>query len=74
MADEETIFVYLLNESVDVWRPVQARKLSDQLYRIVSENTASEDEEWQFPSGATVRCEEREFSGDTTGLVAVEAL
>jgi hypothetical protein len=40
----ETIYVRLLDEGVDVWRPVSAETLGEGRYRIVSENTDPEDE------------------------------
>src|SRR5215471_16598479 len=44
-----TIFVALLNEAVDVWRPVQARPLAQGLFRIVGVECDVSDETWQFP-------------------------
>lgn len=65
------IYVYLLNEGTDVWRPVQAEKLSDCLFRIVSKNPDPGDEKWQFSTGDIVKCEERQLSR-TKCLVAIE--
>lgn len=66
-----TIFVYLLNEGTDVWRPVEAQHLGEDRYRILSKNVDPEDEAWQFPSGAVVRCRQQKLSkGDR--LVAFE--
>jgi hypothetical protein len=72
LEDLLTIFVALLDEGVDVWRPVQARPLGDDLFRIVGVDADVSDESWQFPAGAIVRCERRQFSDGTTGLTAVE--
>ena len=47
-----TIFMPLLNEGTDVWRPVKALKLGETRYRVTDE--ASEDEEWLFVSGTIV--------------------
>ena len=68
----ETIYVYLLDEGSASWRPVEAEQLGADLFRIVSKNVNPEDEEWEFPEGAVVRCVRREFSGGGDGLVAVE--
>ena len=62
-----TIYVRLNDEAVDVWRPVNAKREVD-VYRILS--ATPEDEDWEFPSGALVRCELRNL-GDGVGLVAV---
>ena len=66
-----TIYLYLLNEGTDVWRPVEAQHLGEDRYRILSENEEPDDEEWQFPSGAVVRCRQQRLSGGDR-LVAFE--
>ena len=74
---EETIYVYLLDEGVDVWRPVKAVHIRDTVYKIVSENPALEDEKWQFSTGDLVRCEFKPLSeaeGYQDELVAVEKI
>src|SRR5213593_1162887 len=58
-----TIHVALLGEGVDVWRPVQARPLGGNQFRIVGVDADVSDETWQFPAGAIVRCESKELSG-----------
>ena len=65
-----TIYVALLDEGIDVWRPVAAEVLGDGVFRIVSENAEPADEHWEFPPGCAVRCEERRLS-DGLCLVAV---
>ena len=67
-----TIYVALLEEGTDVWRPVQAQKQSDGSYIIVSPNDAPDDEKWQFNTGNAVRCEVRRLAGGEH-LVAVSA-
>ncbi len=67
---QRTIYVSLLDEGTDVWRPVEAEELRDGLFRIVSENSNSEDERWEFSPGSIVRCEQQQFS-DGPVLVAV---
>src|SRR5438093_814646 len=45
-----TIMIPLLNEGVEVWRPVQAEQLPGGRYRIVSENSNPEDARfWEVP-------------------------
>jgi len=70
--EPETIYVALQNEGVDVWRPVQARPLGRDLFRIVGVDADVDDESWQFPAGAIVRCEPKTFSDGQRGLRAVE--
>ena len=44
-----TVYVYLLNEGTDVWRPVRAEPVSGDVYRIAEQAYDAEDECWQFP-------------------------
>lgn len=57
MSDTVEIFVSLLNEGVDVWRPVQAEHLHDNVYRIADQPYDRETETWQFEPGDVVVCE-----------------
>ena len=70
-AGRATIYVALDNEGVDVWRPVDASDLGDALFQILSA-CDSETEQWQFASGAVVRCEKRSFEDGKSGLAAIE--
>jgi CRP-like cAMP-binding protein len=62
MFKEETIYVCLPDKGVNVWRPVKAMKIRNNVYKIVSENPNSEDERWQFSTGDLVRCEIKALS------------
>ncbi|MFZ1156096.1 MAG: hypothetical protein WAN93_14460 [Solirubrobacteraceae bacterium] len=62
MSNLEEIFVSLLNEAVDVWRPVQAEPLHDNVYRIIDQPYNREIETWQFEPGDEVVCELTESS------------
>jgi hypothetical protein len=62
VAAERTIYVQLLDEAVDVWRPVVALAEADEVYRLP--DAAPADERWEFSPGARVRCESREFDGE----------
>jgi hypothetical protein len=64
-----TIMIPLLDENVDVWRPVHAEVLASGRYRIVSQKD-DDDENWAFATNQVVKCEERVFDGETH-LVAV---
>ncbi len=66
-----TIYVYLLDEGTDVWRPVEAVHLGDDRYRIMSVKADRSDEHWQFSTGDIVRCSSRVLSGGPA-LVAHE--
>jgi hypothetical protein len=62
MTSVAQIYVALLNEGVDVWRPVQAERLSDNTYRILSQPYDQSAESWQFEPGDVVLCEMLESS------------
>jgi hypothetical protein len=51
------IYVRLLDEVVDVWRPVQAVDLGAGRYRIVEQPYEADIETWQFVPGNEVECE-----------------
>ena len=72
-AQVTTIFVSLLDEGVDVWRPVSAEHIRDEVYRIVGEPPDPEDEKWEFLLGELVRCRQQTLSGGIS-LVAYEAV
>ena len=65
------IYVYILDEGTDVWRPVWAKNLGNSLFEITSINQDVDDEKWQFAYGDVVRCERQSLSS-TDCLVAVE--
>ncbi len=69
----DKIYIYLFNEGTDCWRPVDAKRLDNNCFEIMTVNPDPEDENWQFDTGAIVRCEERELSGGKV-LVAVEQI
>jgi hypothetical protein len=51
------IFVSLLDEAVDVWRPVQAEHLHRNVYKIVEQPYERAIEAWRFEPGDKVVCE-----------------
>jgi len=46
------IYMYLQDEGVDCWRPVIVEVLSENRFRIVTEQP--DDEVWEFPPGSVV--------------------
>lgn len=66
-----TIYMPLLNEGTEVWRPVEASHLKGDTYRV--EGPVPEDEEWAFAPGTLVCCEPKTFSDGENGLTAVSA-
>ncbi|QLC21236.1 hypothetical protein HFP51_02960 [Parasphingopyxis sp. CP4] len=63
------IFMPLLNEGTDVWRPVEATLVDANSYRV--EGTPSDGEEWAYGSGTIVLCEWNTLSSGERGLVII---
>jgi hypothetical protein len=62
LTDVAQIYIALLDEGVDVWRPVQVERLSGNTYRILSQPYDRSIESWQFEPGDVVLCEMVESS------------
>ncbi len=69
--EHETIYVALLDEGIDVWRPVAARKVATDAYLILDQNYDREVETWQFEPGTVVRCRKERRNGREV-LIATE--
>ncbi|PWU22281.1 MAG: hypothetical protein C5B49_01035 [Bdellovibrio sp.] len=66
MGSSETIFVRLLEEGIDVWRPVLAEVThTPNVYRIVGipDGLVPSDEILEFPIGSIVKCESKLLEG-----------
>lgn len=69
---ETTVYVRLLEEGTDVWRPVRATALPDGTFEL--HKPADYDpgmETWEFPPEARVVCAERRFADGDKGLAAI---
>jgi hypothetical protein len=64
------IFMPLLNEGTDCWRPVNAKEHSEGVFEVLGIIPAGE--EWQFAPGERVHCRPKIFSDGSTALVAFE--
>lgn len=68
----KNIFIRLMDEGTDVFRPVFATKISDNVYEIDQSNSYDqEDEVWEFSPGTIVKVESGFLSGQAE-LVAIE--
>lgn len=63
------IFVRLLDEGTDVWRPTEAELQPDGTYLVLGE--VPEDETWEYPPGSLVNSEMKTFQSGTSALTAV---
>ena len=70
---EKYIYVLLLDEGIDVWRPVRAIEVSPATFKIIEPESQKVGETWQFHEGQEVVVETRQLNGDQV-LVAVAAL
>jgi hypothetical protein len=67
----DQIYVRLLDEGIDVWRPVAATALPDGTY-ILAITQVPDNEQWEFPPGSRVVVERGSFEGKAaTDPVAV---
>jgi hypothetical protein len=64
----ETIYVALLDEGTDVWRPAQAERLADGRYRLFG--PMPETECWEFPPGSVVAVRRTSFRDDDVLVAA----
>lgn len=67
--DSAEVHVRILDEAVDVWRPVKAYAVSDHVFRL-SDAAAPAGERWAFAPGDEVVVERR-TDGDEEILIAV---
>jgi hypothetical protein len=72
MNEQDTIYVALLDEGIDVWRPVAARRLSPDRYLILDQDYDQAIERWEFEPGTVVRCRREDRHGRQI-LMATEA-
>lgn len=72
MTRDTTIYIALLEEGTEVWRPARASSTDGRLFCIC--DAAPPGEHWEFQKGETVLCVERRFADGNAGLVAIEAV
>ena len=68
MSDQLIVYVRLLDEGTEVWRPVSASRASEGVYRLTGKQEP--EERWEFDPGSLVRCAPKTFSDGRSGLVA----
>ena len=62
--DLHTIYIALLDEGTNVWRPAPARKVGDSTYEVLRPSDYNpDDEQWEFPPGSVVECVSRTDPG-----------
>jgi len=81
MQSREYIHVLLLDEGIDVWRPVEAEKIGEKIYKILEDDQKAFNEyleKWEFKMNDIVKCEYKTLTEERDKkhnvLVAVEKL
>lgn len=69
---QDIIYVYLLDEGVDSWRPIKAEFISENKYKIIVQEIPS-DEIWEFQPESIVKCMTKEKDGESI-LIATEII
>jgi hypothetical protein len=71
--NKSIIYIYLLDEGTDVWRPTEGEEVAEMTFRVLpSPNYNPEDEHWAYLPGTIVRCAYKTLSAGKSVLVAVE--
>lgn len=66
------LYVELLDEGTETWRPTSALSLGGGEFKILAPSDYdAEDEAWAFLPGETVRVEQAYFANGSSGLIAV---
>src|SRR5262249_24841951 len=69
---EVVVYVRLLDEGTDVWRPARATALPDGTFRLLEPKGYDPGAEtWEFPPLTKVRCTTKRFMDGNEGFVAV---
>ncbi len=72
MSERVTIYVSLLDEGIDVWRPVLAEHVRENVYRIADQPHPA-DEVWEFLPGTLVLCKQIQLDEGSV-LAAIRAV
>ena len=63
MSAPEQIYMPLLDEGIDVWRPVDAERIGPKIFRVIG--PVPEGEAWAFQTGEIIHCQEKQLSDGT---------
>lgn len=64
---EKTIYMPLVGEGTDCWRPVRAAQIDGDVFEVVDK--IPENESWAFAPFSRVRCRDKSFANGRVGLV-----
>ena len=66
---EKTVYMPLISEGAERWRPVRAAQVDAELFEIVDK--IPDNESWAFAPLSRVRCRNKTFADGSRGLVVV---
>ncbi len=67
---ETVIYMPLVAEGTDCWRPVRAVRVTEDVFEVIDQ--IAPDESWKFAPSSRVRCRRRVFTSGEAGLEAFE--
>jgi hypothetical protein len=67
---EKVIYMPLLGEGTECWRPVRAVGITEDVFKVIDDIPSNES--WKFAPFSRVRCRSRTFTGGEPGLEAFE--
>ncbi len=70
MSESETVYIKVLNERTEVWRPVECINQDDFIFLIPNDTKVPDTETWQFQPGARIQCGVRELTSNRKIIVA----
>lgn len=73
MSEDRKIYIRLLDEGVDVWKPINARPVGEGIFQISDQSYDPDLETWEFEPGDFVFCKARQFDEGRI-LIAIKRL
>jgi len=68
-----TIYVALVGEDVEAWRPVLAKPLGDNTFEILDQPYDRDVEQWSFEPGERVICSDAKLEGERFAVAIANA-
>jgi hypothetical protein len=70
---DNLIYVKLLDEGIEVWRPIAAVRTGENTFRITEVEQEGSGESWEFHNGQNVLVEQRVLGGEAVLVAVVES-
>ena len=72
MAEEIEVYIKIVGEQGEAWKPVRAVHRGDDIYEIKGSDLSLAPEGWRYSPGDLVRCKPHDLTDSDVVLVAVE--